>query len=63
MSTELMEGAKGHFIAVIFFHCIGFDFIGGVDSDFWLVAVATCYCPDGRFLAFSWLLAAQVFQP
>ena len=35
------------------FHCIGFGFLGGIDSDFWLVAVATYYCPDGRFLAFS----------
>jgi hypothetical protein len=35
------------------FHCVGFGFLGGVDSDFWLLAVATYYCPDGGFLAFS----------
>jgi hypothetical protein len=40
-----------------YFHCIGFGFLVGIDSDFWLVAVATCYYPDDRFLAFSWLLA------
>jgi hypothetical protein len=45
-----------------YFHCIGFGFLGGVDSDFWLVAVATCYYPDDRFLSFSWLLAVQVFH-
>ncbi len=45
-----------------FFHCIGFGFLGGIDSGFWLVAVVTCYCPDGRFLASSLLLAVQVFH-
>ena len=45
-----------------YFHCVGSDFLGSVDSGFWLVAVATWYCPDGRFLAFSWLLAARVFH-
>jgi hypothetical protein len=44
------------------FHCIGSGFLGGIDSGFWLVAVVTCYGPDGRFSAFSWLLAARVFH-
>ena len=45
-----------------YFHCVGSDFLGGVDSGFWLVAVVTWYCPDDGFLAFSWLLAARVFH-
>jgi hypothetical protein len=62
MSTELMVGAKELFIAVIVSIALVLVFFGGIDSDFWLVAVATCYYPDGGFSAFSWLLAAQVFH-
>jgi hypothetical protein len=53
MSAELMVGAKGLFHCGDCFHCIGFGFLGSNDSDFWLLAVATYYCPDGRFFAFS----------
>jgi hypothetical protein len=45
-----------------YFHCVGSDFLGSIDSGFWLVAVVTWYCPDDGFLAFSWLLAARVFH-
>ncbi len=44
------------------FDCFGSDFLGGVDSGFWLVAVATCYCPDDGLLDSSLLFAAQVFH-
>jgi hypothetical protein len=40
-----------------YFHCIGFGLLGGIDSDFWLVAVATCYYPDdGLLFEFSIVL-------
>jgi hypothetical protein len=60
---ELMVGAKGLFIAVIISAALVLISLAALlDSGFWLVAVATCYCPDRGFSAFSWLLAARVFH-
>jgi hypothetical protein len=56
MSVELMVGAKGLFIVVIVFialvlvYLVTLILVSG-----WLPA--TCYCPDGRVLASSLLLA------
>jgi hypothetical protein len=62
MSVELMVGAKGSLYCDDCLYCVGFGFLGGIDSDFWWVAVATCYCPDHRFLAFSLIPAVQVLN-
>jgi hypothetical protein len=55
-----VHGANGRSKRTL--QCIGSGFLGSIDSGFWLVAVATCYCPDGGFSAFSLLLAAPVFH-
>ena len=50
LNTHGADGrSKRTLHCTICLHCIGFGFIGGIDSDFWLVAAATCYCLDGRF--------------